>query len=544
MIEPPVSPSPLDFDTPPHRLSGVVYGCLLNHAPALAALGDAVYQPPYKAPPKAPVLYLKPRNTLVADGQAVEVPAGPPSQHLSAGAPADAMEAALQVGAALGLVIARTVCRVSEADALDFVAGAVIVNDLSLPHTNFYRPSVRLKARDGFCPIGATVVPLADLPAPVDALGVRVFVDGVQVHSTTTGDRIRSAARLLADVSEFMTLSPGDVLMLGVAAGAPLARAGQTVVIEIDGLGRLTTPLVAEAANPVAPAGATAGHLDATQAFTQAATQAATQATARVAYDGAIHSATPYTGGPGTAAAGTDAPAQLSLADGRIVAEDQVVWLPPFEVGTIIALGLNYADHVKELSKELTLSAQDEPLVFLKGPGSLIGHRGHTRRPAGVANMHYECELAVVIGRTAHRVKAADAMAFVAGYTVCNDYAVRDYLENWYRPNLRVKNRDGGTVLGPWLVPAAAVPDPQALTLRTRVNGHITQQGHTGQMIHSVPALIEYLSAFMTLRAGDVILTGTPDGVVNVDAGDEVVCEIDGIGSLHNTLVGDSLFGR
>ncbi len=253
--------------------------------------------------------------------------------------------------------------------------------------------------------------------------------------------------------------------------------------------------------------------------------------TARVAYAGAIHSAVPHAAG-------------LKLTDGRVLAEHEVVWLPPFDVGTVIALGLNYADHVKELSKELTVTAKDEPLVFFKGPGSLIGHRGHTRRPAGVKFMHYECELAVVIGKTAQRVKAADAMAHVAGYTVCNDYAIRDYLENWYRPNLRVKNRDGGTVLGPWLVDADDVPDPHALALHTLVNGNVTQQGNTADLINNIPALIEYLSEFMTLQAGDVILTGTPDGVVNVNVGDEVVCEIDGIGRLLNTIVGDAQFAR
>ena len=246
---------------------------------------------------------------------------------------------------------------------------------------------------------------------------------------------------------------------------------------------------------------------------------------ARVAHGGAVHEARPHAQG-------------LQLADGRVLAEDQVVWLPPLaETGTIIALGLNYADHVKELSKELTTTAKDEPLVFLKGPGSLVGHRGHTRRPADAAFMHYECELAVVIGRSARRVKAADALGHVAGYTVCNDYAVRDYLENWYRPNLRVKNRDGGTVLGPWLLSADEVPDPQALKLRTLVNGQVVQQGSTANMIHGVAALIEYLSSFMTLMPGDIILTGTPEGVVNVNAGDEVVTEIDGIGRLVNTLV-------
>ena len=251
--------------------------------------------------------------------------------------------------------------------------------------------------------------------------------------------------------------------------------------------------------------------------------------TARVAYAGAVHEAVPHERG-------------LQLADGRVLAEDQVVWLPPFEVGSIIALGLNYADHVKELAKELTVTTQDEPLVFLKGPNSLVGHQGATRRPAGVAFMHYECELAVVIGRPAKNVKADDAKAHVAGYTVCNDYAVRDDLENWYRPNLRVKNRDGGTVLGPWFVDAAVVPDPHALQLRTLVNGLVTQRGTTANKVNRIPALIEYLSGFMTLQPGDVILTGTPDGVVNVNAGDEVVTEIDGIGRLVNTIVGDEIF--
>jgi 5-oxopent-3-ene-1,2,5-tricarboxylate decarboxylase/2-hydroxyhepta-2,4-diene-1,7-dioate isomerase len=213
-----------------------------------------------------------------------------------------------------------------------------------------------------------------------------------------------------------------------------------------------------------------------------------------------------------------------------------VQWLPPVEFGTIIALGLNYADHVKELSRELTVTTKDAPLVFLKGPNALVGHRGLTPRPVDAAFMHYECELAVVIGRAAKRVKAADAMAHVAGYTVCNDYAIRDYLENFYRPNLRVKNRDACTAIGPWLVDAADVPDPHALGLRTRVNGQVTQSGNTGDMIHRVAELIEYLSGFMTLSPGDVILTGTPDGVVNVQPGDVVETEIDGIGTLVNTL--------
>jgi 5-oxopent-3-ene-1,2,5-tricarboxylate decarboxylase/2-hydroxyhepta-2,4-diene-1,7-dioate isomerase len=253
---------------------------------------------------------------------------------------------------------------------------------------------------------------------------------------------------------------------------------------------------------------------------------------ARVAYAGAVHEATPHRSG-------------LQLADGRVLAEEAVIWLPPVEpLGTILALGLNYADHAKELAKELTTSAKDEPLVFLKGPNALIGHRGQTRRPNGVGFMHYECELAVVIGRTARNVERADAMAHIAGYTVANDYAIRDYLENYYRPNLRVKNRDGCTALGPWLVDAADVPEPGALGLSTHVNGKLVQRGNTRDLVTGIAELIEYLSGFMTLGPGDVILTGTPEGVVDVQPGDEVVCEIEGIGRLVNTIVGDDTFGR
>ena len=248
---------------------------------------------------------------------------------------------------------------------------------------------------------------------------------------------------------------------------------------------------------------------------------------AKVAYAGAIHDAAPER-------------EALRLADGRVVAAADVVWLPPFQAGTVIALGLNYADHAKELSSK----AEKEPLVFLKGPGTLLGHRGVTRRPAAVEFMHYECELAVVIGRSAKQVARSQAFEHVAGYCIANDYAIRDYLENWYRPNLRVKNRDGATVLGPWFVDAADVPDPANLGLRTFVNGTLTQEGNTRDLIFDIPFLVEYLSSFMTLLPGDVILTGTPEGVANVMPGDVVACEIDGLGRLINTIAADAEFGR
>lgn len=220
----------LTFDVFPYRLSGLVVGALLNHSPAVSALGAAAHQPPYKAPPQAPVLAIKPRNTLALSGADIEVPAG---------------VAALEIGASLGIVIGRTACRVPQAAALDVVAGYTIVNDVSVPVPSHYRPSVRFRARDGFCPIGPRVVPAADVAAP-DALGVQVQVDGMVVHESSTAARLRGVASLIAAVTDFMTLQPGDVLLLGRSQGAPLARAGQTVEIAISGLGALRCTLAAE----------------------------------------------------------------------------------------------------------------------------------------------------------------------------------------------------------------------------------------------------------------------------------------------------------
>ena len=209
---------------------------------------------------------------------------------------------------------------------------------------------------------------------------------------------------------------------------------------------------------------------------------------------------------------------QVQLADGSLLKEGEFRWLPPAD-GTLFALGLNYADHASELA----FTPPTEPLVFIKAPNTFIGHRQESVRPDNVEYMHYEAELVVVIGKTARKVAEADAMEYVAGYTVCNDYAIRDYLENYYRPNLRVKSRDTLTPIGPWIVAKEAIPDPHNLALRTWVNGELRQQGTTADLIFSIPFLIAYLSEFMTLQPGDMIATGTPKGlsdVVPVSSGD------------------------
>jgi 5-oxopent-3-ene-1,2,5-tricarboxylate decarboxylase / 2-hydroxyhepta-2,4-diene-1,7-dioate isomerase len=247
---------------------------------------------------------------------------------------------------------------------------------------------------------------------------------------------------------------------------------------------------------------------------------------ARVAWMGAVHDA-------------VEANGNMRLSGGQTVDESAVVWLPPLQSTerprTIFALAQNYADHAKELA----FKAPNEPLIFLKGANSLVGHRAQTRRPADATYMHYECTLAVVIGRSARRVTRADAYDYIAGYTVANDYAVRDYLENYYSPNFRAKSRDAATPIGPWLVDAGDVRNPMNLRLTTTVNGAITQQGNTADMIFDIAFLVAYLSGFMTLAPGDIILTGTPAGLSGVHAGDEVVTEISGIGRLVNTIVGD-----
>ena len=224
----------------------------------------------------------------------------------------------------------------------------------------------------------------------------------------------------------------------------------------------------------------------------------------------------------------------LRLPNGQRVAVKDVQFLPPVTPGaTIFALGLNYADHRAELG----FKAKEPPLVFLKGPNTLVGHRGATPRPADGNQMHPECELVAIIGKPARRVSAETALSHVAGYTIACDYAIREYLENYYRPNLRVKNRDATTPLGPFFVDAADIADPQNLQVVTRVNGAVVQQGSTADMVQGVAELIAYLSGFMTLMPGDMILTGTPQGVHFVAAGDRVECEIEGIGMLENHLV-------
>ena len=206
-----------------------VVGAALNTRQALAALGEAVDAPPYKAAPNAPVLYIKPANTYARHGDVITLPA-------------DVDE--VEVGACLGVVFARRATRVSEAEALNYVAGYRVVADLSVPHASYFRPALKQKCRDGFCPIGLDLAPVAAVGDP-DALHIEVRIDGQVAQRASTADLIRPVARLIADVTQFMTLEAGDILLAGAPHGAPRARAGQRYEIGISGVGTLGNALAA-----------------------------------------------------------------------------------------------------------------------------------------------------------------------------------------------------------------------------------------------------------------------------------------------------------
>jgi 5-oxopent-3-ene-1,2,5-tricarboxylate decarboxylase/2-hydroxyhepta-2,4-diene-1,7-dioate isomerase len=213
---------------------GNIYGVALNFRGALAALGSTIEAPPYQSPPRAPILYLKPRNTRIGYGAPIPVPAD---------------VEAVAIGATLGVVLSQSAYRVSVDDAAQFIAGYTIVNDVTIPHESYYRPALKQKCRDGFCPIGPWIVE-RDQIGSADALGIRAYVNGQLVLENTTANLIRPIHQLIADISAFMTLAAGDVLLVGLPENLPLAHAGDRVAVEIDGLGRLENPLVAEA--PVA----------------------------------------------------------------------------------------------------------------------------------------------------------------------------------------------------------------------------------------------------------------------------------------------------
>jgi 2-keto-4-pentenoate hydratase/2-oxohepta-3-ene-1,7-dioic acid hydratase in catechol pathway len=202
--------------------------------------------------------------------------------------------------------------------------------------------------------------------------------------------------------------------------------------------------------------------------------------------------------------------------------------LSPILPSKVVAIGKNYADHAKEMGGE----APETPLIFLKPSTSVIGEADLIRLPASSSEVHYEGELAVVIGRPARNISRDEALTVVLGYSCANDVTARDQ-QRADGQFTRSKGYDSFCPIGPWI---ETVLDPSDLRLTTRVNGEIVQDGRTSQMIHDVAAQIAFMSGVMTLLPGDVVLTGTPAGVGPIKDGDTVSVEIEGIGTLTNPV--------
>ena len=192
----------------------------------------------------------------------------------------------------------------------------------------------------------------------------------------------------------------------------------------------------------------------------------------------------------------------------------------------IVAVGRNYAEHAKELGNE----APSEPIIFLKPPSALLSHEGKIVRPPQSQRVDFEGELAMVIGKRAHNVKAERWRDVVRGFTCANDVTARDIQKKDVQFT-RGKGFDTFCPLGPHIETEL---DPADLSLVTRVNGEVKQNGRTSNMIFPCPFIIEFITSVMTLEPGDVILTGTPAGVGPLQSGDTVEVEIQGIGTLRN----------
>ena len=237
----------------------------------------------------------------------------------------------------------------------------------------------------------------------------------------------------------------------------------------------------------------------------------------------------------GRPAAGVLEADEVVLEDGARVLAADAEWLAPLEAPSkIVATHLSYRSRVEEYRMEQPPAA---PSYFMKPPSSLSHHGAPVVRPRGCRFLNYEGELAVVIGERTKGVAPEQALAHVRGYTVANDFGVHDFRHADRGSMLRVKGQDGFCPLGPVMADAADV-DPEALTLRTFVNGEVVQEAHTGEdMLFSVAYQVADVARLITLEPGDVILTGTPANSRPVEPGDTVEVEVEGIGRLRNEIV-------
>lgn len=217
----------------------------------------------------------------------------------------------------------------------------------------------------------------------------------------------------------------------------------------------------------------------------------------------------------------------------REVSSASARFLAPAVPSKVVCVGRNYAAHARELGNDVP----SEPLLFLKPPSSVIGSGDAIERPVGMSSLvHHEGELAVVLGACVRHAREDDVMRCVFGYTIANDVTARD-VQRKENKFTRAKGFDTFCPLGPALVTADALADPQDLTLTVRVDDEVRQEASTRDMIFPVAALLAFISRVMTLEPGDVVLTGTPEGVGPLEAGQVVRVTVPGIGTLENPVV-------
>ncbi len=216
------------------------------------------------------------------------------------------------------------------------------------------------------------------------------------------------------------------------------------------------------------------------------------------------------------------------ISGGEVLSLEDVTLLPPSQPSKIVCVGLNYVKHAQELKMPLP----DEPILFLKPPSAILAPGGQIVYPSSSIQVDYEGELAVVIGKRCRNVSADEAEKYILGYTCFNDVTARD-LQRKDGQWTRAKSFDTFAPFGPWI----GKIDPSDADIKTRVNGKLVQDSNTSDLIFSVPRLVQFISAVMTLEPGDVIATGTPPGVGQLQKGDLVEVEIEGIGVLKNSVV-------
>jgi 5-oxopent-3-ene-1,2,5-tricarboxylate decarboxylase / 2-hydroxyhepta-2,4-diene-1,7-dioate isomerase len=224
---------------------------------------------------------------------------------------------------------------------------------------------------------------------------------------------------------------------------------------------------------------------------------------------------------------------ELVAGDGRRVAIQDAIHLPPVVPSKILCVHLNHRSRVEEFQTSLPPA----PTYFHKPVSSLNAHEGHVVRPARCEWLNYEGEIAIVIGRTTRNVSQAEAWDHIAGYTIANDYGLHDFRDTDAGSMLRVKGSDTLCPLGPGLVPSDAWDPREGKRIRTLVNGEVRQDGSTAEMQWDMAYLVADLARTITLEPGDVILSGTPANSRPVQPGDVVEVEVEGLGTLRNTIV-------